>query len=264
LSLPAEEVHAEVDPLRIEQILGNLINNASKFSGRGAQITLKVEPPFATTNAVVIRVTDTGIGIATEKLSLIFDLFMQADPSLNRSTGGLGIGLSLVRNLVELHGRSVEASSAGVGKGSEFVVRLPVREGGSAEKLGAPPEGTPIPQYNSHRIVVTDDNRDGAETLAMVLRTAGHDVRVAHDGPSTVELATTFQPEIILLDIGMPGQDGYETARQLRQMATLDGTLLVALTGYGQARDAGFDEFLVKPAPPEVLMALAARSHPRD
>jgi two-component system CheB/CheR fusion protein len=264
LSAPPEGVPAEVDPLRIEQVLSNLINNASKFSGRGGQIAMTVEPPSANTDPVVIRVRDNGIGIAPDQLPLVFDLFMQADPSINRATGGLGIGLSLVRHLVELHGGSVTASSAGLGKGSEFVVRLPANVEGSADTQETPRKDTSISPAASRRILVTDDNIDGADTLAMILRTAGHEVRVAHDGPSTLEIATTFQPEIIFLDIGMPGQDGYETAKQLRQIAALDGTVLVALTGYGRdtdrqrAREAGFDEFLVKPALPEVISALAA------
>ena len=270
LLLPPEDVHLEVDPLRIEQVLGNLLNNASKFSGRGGQITLTVEPPSTSLDAVVIRVRDTGIGIAPEQLPRIFDLFMQADPSLNRAAGGLGIGLSLVRHLVELHEGSVEASSAGIGKGSEFVVRLPARVAGPAEKLEAQRGVTAMPPGASRRIIVTDDNIDGAETLAMLLRGVGYDVRVAYDGPSTVEMARTFEPEVIFLDVGMPGQDGYETARQLRQMAALERTLLVALTGYGRdadrqrAREAGFDEFLVKPVAPEVVRAAAGRTRPSN
>jgi nitrogen-specific signal transduction histidine kinase len=201
LSLPPEEVDLEVDPLRIEQVLGNLLNNASKFSTRGSQIILTVEAPTAIMDAVVIRVRDTGIGIAAEKLPLVFELFMQADPALNRATGGLGIGLSLVRHLVELHGGSVAASSGGIGKGSEFVVRLPVHVEGPAEKRDPPRGETTRPPTASRRIVVTDDNIDGAETLAMILRMVGHDVRVTHDGPSTVEIATTFEPEVIFLDV---------------------------------------------------------------
>jgi two-component system CheB/CheR fusion protein len=270
LSLPTEGIYLEADVFRLEQILGNLLNNASKFTARGGQIWLTVEGPPASPGHVVIRVRDVGIGIAPEQLSRVFDLFMQVDSSLSRTSGGLGIGLTLVRHLVELHGGSLEAHSPGLGKGSEFVVRLPASPERFPEAVRAMPrersDGKPV----SRRVLVTDDNVDGAETLAIVLRQAGHDVRVAHSGPTTLEIAQSFQPYVVLLDVGMPGMDGYETARRLRGMAGLENALLVALTGFGQesdrrrAREAGFDEFLVKPALPEVVTALAGQIRSGD
>ena len=263
LSLPTEAVYVEVDVLRVEQILGNLLSNASKFTAHGGHIWLTVERDPANPTEAVVRVRDDGIGIAPTHLPIVFDLFMQADPSIDRAMGGLGIGLALVRHLVELHGGSIEAHSAGVGQGSEFVLRLPARSEGPRASLDVPRSEGMSAGVATRRIVVTDDNVDGADTLAMVLRAAGHDVRVAHDGPSTLEIATAFQPQVIFLDVGMPGQDGYETARQLRQRPAFDGTLLVALTGYGResdrqrAREVGFDEFLVKPSPPDVVCAAA-------
>src|SRR5712692_5632215 len=262
LALPTEGIYLEADAFRLEQILGNLLNNASKFTARGGQIWLTVEGPSASPGHVVIRVGDSGIGIAPEQLSRVFNLFVQVDSSLNRAAGGLGIGLTLVRYLVELHGGSVEVHSLGLGKGSEFVVRLPAlpeRSREAAPAVGERSDREPV----SRRVLVTDDNVDGADTLAMVLRGAGHDVRVAHSGPDTVEIAQSFRPHVIFLDVGMPGMDGYETARQLRGIAGLEDALLVALTGFGQesdrrqAREAGFDEFLVKPALPEVMADLA-------
>ena len=270
LSLPTEGIYLEADVFRLEQILGNLLNNASKFMPHGGQIWLTVEDRSASPSDVVIRVRDSGMGIAPEHLSRVFNLFMQADSSSTRATGGLGIGLTLVRHLVELHGGSVEANSAGLGRGSEFVVRLPaLRERPQAPVRAAGRElavSEPVPR----RVLVTDDNVDGAETLAIVLRGAGHEVRVAHSGAATLEIARDFQPQVVFLDVGMPGMDGYETVRHLRDMAGLEDTLVVALTGYGQdsdrqrAHEAGFDEFLVKPAIPEVVAALASRNRFRD
>jgi two-component system CheB/CheR fusion protein len=270
LSLPTEGIYLEADVFRLEQILGNLLSNASKFTARGGQIWLTVEGPSASPGHVVIRVRDSGIGIAPEQLSRVFNLFVQVDSSLNRKAGGLGIGLTLVRYLVELHGGSVEAYSPGLGKGSEFMVRLPASLERPGEAVRAVPrersDGEPV----SRRVLVTDDNVDGAETLAIVLRQAGHNVRVANSGSATLEMARDFQPQTVFLDVGMPGMDGYETARKLRAMAGLENALLVALTGFGQesdrwqAREAGFDEFLVKPALPEVVAALASRARPGD
>jgi two-component system CheB/CheR fusion protein len=270
LSLPTESVYLEADVFRLEQILGNLLNNASKFTEHGGQIWLTVEGRSDSPNDVEIRVRDNGMGIAPEHLSRVFNLFMQADSSSTRATGGLGIGLTLVRHLVELHGGSVEAHSAGRGLGSEFVVRLPAlweRPRGAVRAAGresATPK--PVPR----RVLVTDDNVDGAETLAVVLRRAGHEVRVTHSGAGTLEIARDFQPQVVFLDVGMPGMDGNETVRQLRGMAGLEDTLVVALTGYGQesdrqhAHEAGFDEFLVKPADPEVVAALVNRNRSRN
>jgi CheY-like chemotaxis protein len=207
---------------------------------------------------------DSGVGIAPELLPDIFDLFMQADRSLDRAQGGLGIGLTLVRNLVELHGGTVEAHSAGPGHGSEFVVSLPA--------LAAAPEGAKasasaqtalpvLPTVSAARVLVVDDNVDAAETLADLLDLWGHPVCTVHDGAAALEQAESFQPAVVLLDIGLPGIDGYEVAQRLRRDQGYCG-LLIALTGYGQDEDrrrseeAGFDHHLTKPVDPEVLRAL--------
>jgi CheY-like chemotaxis protein len=214
----------------------------------------------------VIRVKDDGIGISAPALPRLFDFFMQEDSSIDRTSGGLGIGLTLVRHLVELHGGSVEAQSAGPGQGSEFSVRMLAKPD---RPRGAPPAAPSRPAESSsvsRRVLVTDDNVDGAETLAIVLRLVGHHVRVAHSGPDALEIAAAFRPEVIFLDIGMPGMDGFETARRLRGLGGIEQTVLVAVTGYGQesdrqrAREAGFDEFLVKPASPEAVRTLSLKA----
>src|SRR4029453_17335970 len=266
LSLPPAGVTLDADPLRLEQIVSNLLSNAAKFTARGGHIQLTVEDLSAVDGEVVIRVKDDGIGIPPEDLPRVFNLFVQVDSALNRATGGLGIGLTLVRHLVELHGGTVSAHSAGLGKGSEFVVRLPVQRD---QPRGAPQIASIQPRAESdsisRRVLVTDDHVDGAETLAILLRLVGHDVRVAHSGHDALEIAAVFRPEVVFLDVGMPGMDGYETAMLLRRIAGLERTLLVAVTGYGQesdrqrAREAGFDEFLVKPAQPETLRTLALK-----
>ncbi len=255
VALPQEPVVLEADPTRLAQILCNLLNNAAKYSDEGAHIWLTVEraggggqPP----DEVVLRVRDTGMGIPAEMLPHIFDLFVQVDRSLGRAQGGLGIGLALVRSLVEMHGGRITARSDGPGKGSEFIVRLPVSVEAPAEQSATGPAVSPEPQA-SRRVLVVDDNRDGAETLATLLRATGHEVRVAYDGPTALAEAHTFRPDVVLCDIGMPGMDGYEVARRLRQDADLPHPVLIAVTGYGQAEDrrrthaAGFDHHLTKP-----------------
>jgi len=211
-------------------------------------------------------VKDSGIGIPATILPQVFDLFMQADSSTDRTSSGLGIGLTLVRHLVELHRGHVEAQSAGPGQGSEFVVRLPaLREAPPmAEPAGRP--RSQDPSLVPRRILVVDDNADGAQASAILLRLDGHDVRTAHSGPETLEIATTFRPDVIFLDIAMPGIDGFETARRLRRMPSLDAALLVAVTGYGresdrqQAREAGFDEFVLKTSTAQALRVLAQKT----
>jgi signal transduction histidine kinase len=231
LSAPDTPVVAEVDPLRLEQIAGNLLSNASKFTRHGGHIWVSVSEE---SGDVVIRVRDDGIGISAAALPRLFDLFMQENSAIDRSSGGLGIGLTLVRHLVALHGGRVEARSPGPGRGSEFSVWLPsVREPIDETRLGPRP-ATDEATTSSRRVLVTDDNAEGAEALAIFLRLVGHDVQIALSGQQTLEVASTFRPDVIFLDIGMPGMDGFETARQLRRARDLDGTLLVALTGYGQ------------------------------
>jgi CheY-like chemotaxis protein len=217
-----------------------------------------------------VRVRDTGVGLAAELLPRVFDLFAQADRSLDRSQGGLGIGLTLVRRLAELHGGSVHADSAGPGQGSEFVVRLPVSVDslwsvveGPAETASASPTAINH-QPSTKRVLVVDDNLDAAATLADLLDLWGHEVRTAHDGRLALEEASRFQPHVVLLDIGLPQMDGYEVARRLREQTSWSGQRLVAVTGYGQEQDrqkshaAGFDDHLVKPVDPNALRQLIA------
>jgi two-component system CheB/CheR fusion protein len=208
-------------------------------------------------------VRDTGIGITPELLPHVFDLFMQAERSIDRAQGGLGIGLTLVRSLVEMHGGTVQAFSEGLGKGSEFVVRLPVSKGKS--KKAARPEKAPSAGAAPRRVLVVDDNVDAAESLATMIRTWGHEVRVAYDGPEALAVVPPYHPDLILLDIGLPGMSGYQVARSLRRQPEFKEVRLVALTGYGQEEDrrrskeAGFDQHLVKPVEPNSLRKLLAR-----
>ncbi|HYE36139.1 chemotaxis protein CheB [Methylocaldum sp.] len=259
LSLPEHAVPVEGDPARLQQIVSNLLNNAIKYTPPGGRITLTLTPEG---QDAVLKVADTGIGIGPELLPSIFDLFVQADKSLDRSEGGLGIGLTLVRRLVELHGGRIDARSDGTGKGSEFTVRLPALPEMAIPVAPAETEaakGTPAVRC---RILVVDDNADTAESTALLLQLEGHEVQTAYDGPDAVEAAKTFHPQIVLLDIGLPGLDGYEVARRLRALPELGTPLLVAMTGYGQAEDhdrsqaAGFDEHLVKPVAPDQIKSL--------
>jgi PAS domain S-box-containing protein len=257
VAVPAGPPHVQADPTRLEQVLTNLLNNAAKYTDPGGHVWITAERDGG---EVVLRVRDTGIGIAPEVLPHIFDLFVQAERRLDRSQGGVGIGLTLVKRLVELHGGSVAAHSAGPGQGSEFVIRLPATadraDGGSA-----PAE---TPQLPRRRILVVDDSPDAADSLTLLLRLAGQEVRTAYDGPSALALAQEFRPEVVFLDIGMPGMDGHEVARRLRRLRELAGTLVVALTGWGQEQDrrqsqeAGFDRHLVKPVEPHALNELLA------
>jgi signal transduction histidine kinase/CheY-like chemotaxis protein len=263
--LPAEPVRLEADPSRLAQAVTNLLNNAAKYTAEGGRVRLTAERRG---DEVVLRVGDNGVGIAPEMLPRVFDPFIQAEQTLDRSGGGLGIGLTLVKCLVELHGGSVEAFSGGLGQGSEFVVRLPVS--GSAGKQSSNGDGwVAAPSQSACRILVVDDNSDAAESLAMVLRVGGHEVCTAHDGLAALNAAEQFQPEVVLLDIGLPKVDGYEVARRLRERAGSEQVLLVAVTGYGQeedrrrAEEAGFDAHLVKPADPFALHRLLAHSERR-
>ena len=267
VQLPAEPLWLEADPLRLEQVLVNLLQNAAKYTPPGGRIDLTVEaargrqPP----EEVAIRVRDTGIGIAPDLLPAVFDLFVQADRSLDRSQGGLGIGLTLVKNLVELHGGSIAALSEGLGKGSEFVAWLPLVP---APTVPALPTSRAAP--NPCRVLVVDDNVDAAQSLALLLQTTGHEVHTSHDGVTALENARDWRPEVVLLDIGLPRMDGYEVARRLRADARLEKALLVALTGYGQDEDrrlsqeAGFDAHLTKPIDMTELETLMAQRATAD
>lgn len=262
LELPPEPVHLEADLTRLSQVMSNLLNNAAKYMEPEGRIWLSAEVQGT---EVRLRVCDEGVGIPAEMLSRIFDPFMQVDHSLDRSEGGLGIGLALVRSLVEMHGGSVEASSEGPGRGSEFVVRLPVLRIGRA--LETPEQSSPKagPAPAGRKVLVVDDNRDGAESLSMLLELAGHEVHLAHDGEEALSRFESVRPEVVLLDIGLPKLDGFEVARRLRGEGKNRDILLIALTGYGKegdrslSREAGFDHHLVKPVEPTVLMDLLAR-----
>ncbi|MFN3651438.1 MAG: GAF domain-containing protein [Armatimonadota bacterium] len=257
-TLPAEPIWVLGDPTRLEQVVNNLLNNAAKYTDPGGHISLAVTRDDA---QVVLRVRDNGIGIAPELLPHIFELFIQAEQKLDRAPGGLGIGLTLVHRLVELHGGTVRAFSQGIGAGSEFVVRLPLlpdqhppQAAGAAEAESRAPES-----HAALRVLVVEDNPDAAETLAEILTLWNVAVRVVRDGPSAVAAAEELPFDLVLLDIGLPGIDGYEVARRLRRLPGMHRTRLVALTGYGQAEDrrqsqeAGIDLHLVKPVDPERL-----------
>ena len=251
------------DRLRLAQVLVNLLTNAAKYTEKGGQVWLTVE---RTDNVVVIRVRDTGTGISADLLPHIFDPFTQEERAAKRAHGGLGIGLALVRKLVQLHDGSVEGFSDGPGKGSEFVVTLPLVEPATSSGSGATKGTAPSGPAACRTILVVDDNRDSANSLGMLLRLSGHSVSTAYDGPSALETARANPPEVILLDIGLPGMSGLEVARDVREDVLLKHVLLVALTGYGQEEDrhqtqmAGFDAHFVKPVELEVLQKLLAEA----
>ena len=262
VSLPQEPVTLEVDCVRVSQVIANLLNNAAKYTDAGGQIWLTA---FAESREVIISVRDTGVGISADMLPKVFDMFTQIGCSLDRSQGGLGIGLTLSRSLIELHGGRIDARSGGAGRGSEFVIRLPLARVDESEKLPLPRSRTDedrVGGSQSRRVLVVDDNVDSAESLALWLRLVGHEVRLVHEGLAALEEARVFRPEIVVLDIGLPDIDGYQVAELLRQEAGLEGMLLIALTGYGQDEDrqrcydAGFDEHLIKPVDPASLEAL--------
>jgi signal transduction histidine kinase/ActR/RegA family two-component response regulator len=234
------------DPIRLEQVLVNLLSNAAKFTDPGGKIGLTAETGK---DEIVFRVTDNGQGVPAESLVSIFDLFAQGDRNLARSEGGLGIGLTLVKRLVALHGGSVEAHSAGLDKGTEFIVRLPAPR----EVEGATCDAIKATAKPFSPILIADDNVDLAQGLARLLKIAGHDVRIVHDGPSAVATAREMRPGLCMVDIGLPGMDGYQVARSLRQDPALQGATLIAISGYSQdsdrrrSRESGFDQYLVKP-----------------
>jgi len=271
ISLPAEPLWLEGDALRLEQVLMNLLNNAAKYMQEGGNIRLSVEREG---DWALVRVEDSGIGIATELLPHVFDIFIQADRSLAHAQGGLGLGLNLVQRLVDLHGGSVTAASAGPDLGSEFTVRLPLLP---AEYMPAASAGELKPAgyfeaAPSLRILVVDDNIDGAESLAVLLRLSGHEVMAAACGMDALAISADFRPQIVILDIGLPDIDGYEVARRLRKLPEALNAKLIAVTGYGQDEDrehsrrAGFDYHFLKPVNfhtiNEILMTFSSSSVP--
>ncbi len=259
IQLPAEPLRIEGDPTRLSQILVNLLNNAAKYTPEGGTILLSADREG---RQVAIRVRDTGLGIPAELLPRIFDLFTQGDRSPERVEGGLGIGLALVRRLVEMHGGSVEAYSAGLGCGSELAVRLPLLDLPREVPPGS--DAAPLQHAGPRRVLVIDDNRDAAEIMTVLLELWGHEVRIAYDGPDALGVAAEFRPDAALLDIGLPGMSGFEVAQRLRELPGWDRVMLVAVTGYGQdedrrrSREAGFDHHLTKPVEPARLQDLLA------
>jgi signal transduction histidine kinase/ActR/RegA family two-component response regulator len=262
LDLPDELLTVEGDKARLVQIIGNILHNAAKFTDPGGRISLSVRREGS---SAAISVKDTGIGIPAEQVSKIFELFTQFHAKTGDYQGGLGIGLALVRRLTEMHGGTVAARSDGPGRGTELTIRLPLLAAQHELVAKEAPESTVV-MVDRRRILVVDDNTDAAESLALLLQLAGHDVRVAHDGVETLAVASEFEPEVVLLDLGMPKMDGYETARRLRNESWGQRAMLVALTGWGQQRDrertaeAGFDLHLVKPiAEFELFQAIGTR-----
>jgi CheY-like chemotaxis protein/anti-sigma regulatory factor (Ser/Thr protein kinase) len=261
IDMPDELISIEGDKTRLVQVIANILHNAAKFMDPGGRIRLSARRDG---QYVAITIADTGIGIAPELIPRIFELFTQVHTKSERAQGGLGIGLALVRRLTEMHGGSVSVHSDGQGRGSEFTVRLPVMASPLAVLSSQRREEGPIPEIEPQRILVADDNHDAAEALSLQLQLAGHEVRTAHDGVEALDLAATFEPDIVLLDLGMPKMDGYETARQLRLRSNGRRLSLIALTGWGQQQDrdrtadAGFDAHLVKPvAEAQLFRALA-------
>ena len=254
--LPPESIYVHADPVRLTQIIDNLLNNSCKYTPPGGRISVTAERDGA---EAVITVADTGIGIPPDEISTIFEMFTQIGGSLERSRGGLGIGLTLVKRLVEMHGGSIEAKSAGEGQGSQFVVRLPVM---AEPAKPAPAAKMPHEPARTCRILVVDDNRDAATSLATLLQMTGHEVRSAFDGPTALEAMEEHRPEVVLLDIGLPGISGYEVCRRARAQPWGGDITFIALTGWGQEEDrrktqeAGFDSHLVKPVE---FAALAAQ-----
>jgi signal transduction histidine kinase len=284
IDLPEVPVWLEADALRLAQLLMNLLNNAAKYTPEGGHISLSVQlgaesdkqtipsgglPDDPAAGTVIVRVRDNGAGIPPEVLPRIFDLFAQAERTLDRAEGGLGIGLTLVKRIAELHGGAVEAASDGPGNGSTFTIRLPVRPTQAtrpAHERGLADGPVHPSLLRSHtcaqRVLVVDDNRDAAATLARLLRLMGHQVETAHHGHLALEVATRFGPDVVLLDIGLPGLDGFTVCRRLRQHAVTSRARIIAVTGYTQeedrrrSREAGFDAHLVKPVDLEALEGL--------
>jgi signal transduction histidine kinase/CheY-like chemotaxis protein len=260
-SLPGEPLWVDVDPVRLAQVLSNLLGNAAKYTPEGGHITLTAR---RSGNEVEIVVSDDGHGIPPERLESIFDMFTQLESPVGKTSHGLGIGLSLAKGLVSLHRGTIEARSEGPGRGSEFRVRLPA---GSTRSDDVPSSEEPRAR-GTMKLLVVDDNPDVASSVAMFLELVGHDVRVAHDGDKAIQLAEEFRPQAMLLDLGMPGMDGYEVCRRIRSMSWAKDMRIIAITGWGQEEDrrqsaaAGFDAHLVKPVNPKTLDQLLRERRP--
>ena len=259
VAIPTEPIWVEADPARMEQVVVNLLNNAAKYTDTGGLIRMTVNRDGA---EAVIRVRDNGVGIAPELLPHVFELFTQVDGSLGRSYGGLGIGLALARNLVEMHEGRLQAASGGLGKGCEFTIKLPVLLAPTVPEVKTVLQaGKPVGR--SLRVLVVEDNIDAGDSLSLLLRLYGHEVEVARTGPTALEMAAASRPDVVLLDIGLPGMDGYKVAKRLREMPEFKGVVLCALTGYTPSeadrhrqQETGFDHYYVKPVDVEKLLEL--------
>ena len=268
LTLPEEPVWLHADPTRLAQVVGNLLTNSAKYTPSGGRIELAAT---LESGEVVIRVADNGLGIPPGMLTDVFEMFTQVNRSLDRSQGGLGIGLALVKRLIALHGGAITAFSRGLGQGSTFTVRIPKVDAGSEGPERRPGPDAALAQTPSclRRVLVVDDNVDGAESLMTLLKMRGHEARCAHTGPDALNAARSFRPEAVLLDIGLPGMNGYEVAKCFRREPSLSGALLIAITGWGseenkqRSSEAGFDFHLTKPVEVtdiESILARGARS----
>jgi signal transduction histidine kinase len=272
VDVPEENVAVLGDRVRLTQVVDNVLTNAAKYTEEGGKITISLQTDASapgTPGDAVIRVKDTGVGIAPELLPDLFQLFRRADDSLARSEGGLGIGLALSRGLIEMHGGRIEAFSEGPGKGSEFIIRLP-RSTAAVVEPQRQPAAAERRDARQLRVLVVDDSVDSAESMAIILEMSGHDVRKAHNGPDALRTASDYRPDVVLMDIGMPGMSGHEVAQKMRETSATRDVVLIAMTGYGrqvdrdQSRAAGFDHHLVKPLDfdklNEVLTASTASS----
>ncbi|HEX9452227.1 MAG TPA: ATP-binding protein [Burkholderiales bacterium] len=265
LAVPPEPIRVQGDMTRLSQVVLNLLNNAAKYTPEGGRIRLSLEQA---NDEAVICVQDDGIGIRPEMLEAIFDLFVQGGRTLARSEGGLGIGLTLVKQLVSMHGGKVAAFSDGPGKGARFVVRLPLLAAIPASVDARHEAGAVMPRGDAHRVLVVDDNFDSAQSMTMLLQLWGYNVRCTYDGAQALAIAAEFNPEAVLLDIGLPGMSGYEVAGHLRKLPGLDRVMLIAMTGYGQSEDrhrtseAGFQRHLLKPVKAELLQGVLGELAP--
>jgi CheY-like chemotaxis protein len=259
--LPDAEVWLDADLTRLSQVISNLLNNAAKYTPEGGRIVLSARRDH---DQVLISVSDNGIGIPSDMLPRVFDLFTQIRDNTDRSRGGLGIGLALVKQLVEMHGGAIAAESAGPGKGSAFRLRLPLAESTQATPGAGEPPSPILQQGDTLKILVVDDNFDVAQTVGWMLETIGHEYRLVHEGKLAVQTAKEYRPDAILLDINMPGMDGYAVCRALREQTLFDETVIIAQTGWGQTQDrtgdgeSGFDHHLVKPVNMDRLEQLLA------
>jgi signal transduction histidine kinase/ActR/RegA family two-component response regulator len=257
--LPSESCVVNVDPARFVQVLSNVLHNASKFTPANGKIRCAVEMRVHASPLAIITVADTGVGISPDMLSRVFDLFAQGEAPANRANGGLGIGLALARRLIEMHEGTITAQSDGPGQGSVFTIAIPI-----CDAAACPSSAPSDVRRVASRVVIIDDNGDAAHTMSMLIEELGGAARIAHDAASGLEVVQQFQPDIVFLDIGMPGTDGYEACRQLRRLPSQKRVVIVAVTGWGQpqdkqrALDAGFDAHLVKPVDPSILTRVLA------